>query len=446
MNGSVLALTIFAQLAVLAAGVKFLQSANLPGLGRLGSATALAILMAMGALAAVIFVIAEPPFFSTDFRKAYHPAAVAVLQGPSYLSEVITGIHGFVNLPSVAYIFAPFGLLPFKWSRIPFFILGVVATLWTWRILTREARLNERESFVLLLLFALSGPLVNSFKEGNTSHFMLFGLAVALAMIRMGRHYQAGAVLGLCALIKLPLLIFGPYFLLRRNWPAMFAFGGVLLAAAALSLLIFGWDVHVRWFEVCVLQFSRNPIGAFNSQSFPSVLLRLDGGEALLGDWSGHPVEPMQRHLATLIILAMLAIAVVVGARLPQLKSHPPLPSDDERLPLEFALVTTLAVVSSPMSWTHYYCWLLLPAAFALNPLSVIQSNSTTRYLSWVAIFLATPAVLRATFESPLAGEIYAKALVSHYLLAGLIWFGVLVWALARLSRQSATRTASALS
>ncbi len=434
MNGSALALIVVAQLAVLATGVRFLRTAKIAEWGMFQAAGALAAILV---LSVFIFVVSEPPYVFSDFRKAYYPAGVAVLESADALSPLIERVF-FVNLPSVAYFFAPLGLLPFKWAAVVFFAAGIAATLLAWRLLAQQAQLTHAGMLVLLLLFAANGPLLNSLREGNTSHYVLLLLAVALGFLRDGRHLQAGVALGLCALIKLPLLIFGPYLLLRRNWYATAAFSGVLATAGVISLAAFGWDQNVRWFELCVLQFSRNPIGAFNVQSFPGFFLRLEGGETLLRDWSAHPIEPAQRYLATAIVLALMSLAIAVGAR----RTNPA--ADDERQVLEFCVVTTLAVIASPMSWTHYYCWLLVPAAFLLNPSSVIASTPVTRGLAWAAIFLTTPIVLMAIFENSLASQLYAKALVSHYLLGGLIWFGILVWALATLSRKPASQQLAA--
>ena len=58
--------------------------------------------------------ISEPPRFFKDFYTAYFAAGEAVLTGPEALRpQLEKGVNGFVNLPIVAYLFAPFALLPF---------------------------------------------------------------------------------------------------------------------------------------------------------------------------------------------------------------------------------------------------------------------------------------------------------------------------------------------
>lgn len=421
MTDTMLIAIIVVQLAMIGVGIWTIPS--------IGSTAARWIfgLLVCPLLAAAVFWVSEPHFLFNDFRKAYYPAAVAVLDRPDALWPLIEKIQ-FVNLPVVAYLFAPLGLVSFKLSAAAFFVAGVAATLLAWRELVRLLPMAGHDRLVLLLLIAANGPLLYSLKEGNTSHFVLLALVVSLSLLHQQKSVLAGLLLGVCALIKLPLLIFAPYFLLRRNWSALAGFTGLLAGAGLLSIVIFGWEFNARWFELCVIQFSRNPIAAFNVQSIPSFLLRLQAGDALLRDWSGQVVPFVQRFSATAAALSMVAAAVLIGMRRPQTQL------DDRWLNYEFALVTCLAIVTSPMSWTHYYCWLLLPAALFLSAESVIASTATSRRMAWAAILLVTPAVGIADFGGNVISAIYLKLAISHYLFGGLIWTGLLIWALARLA------------
>lgn len=279
------------------------------------------------------------------------------------------------------------------------------------------------------LLFAANGPLVYSLKEGNTSHMVLLGLVAALIFLRRRRDLAAGIVLGVCALIKLPLLILGAYFVLRRNWAAVAGFSGVLAVSGLLSILVFGWALNQRWFELCVLQFGSNPIGAFNVQSIPSFLVRLGGDASVLRDWSAVGIAPLQRFIGTGLVLLMALVAIVVCARRPETAN------ERERSDLfahEYALVVALSVISSPMSWTHYYCWLLIPVALFLKPGGAVASSPAARRAAWLGILLISPAVVLLSFDAPLLEFLYVKVLLSHVLAGGLIVYGLLIWALAR--------------
>ncbi|MEY3895269.1 MAG: hypothetical protein RLZZ214_788, partial [Verrucomicrobiota bacterium] len=59
------------------------------------------------------FMVSEPRWIFADFIMGYYRGGEAVLQGPAALGAVLgPDIHGFVNLPILAYLFCPFSLLP----------------------------------------------------------------------------------------------------------------------------------------------------------------------------------------------------------------------------------------------------------------------------------------------------------------------------------------------
>ena len=376
----------------------------------------------------------DPWYLFSDFRSAYHPAGRAIIEDPAALGALFDkGVSGFVNLPIVAYVFAPLGLLRLRIAIGVFTVVGLAVTLSAWWLLVRLARLDTTGRWLLLLLFAANGPLQYSLKEGNTSHFVLFALATGLALLRSGRGVAAGALLGVAAVFKLPLLLFGAYFVVRRHWRAAFGFAGVCLATAALSLLVFGWDVHRHWFETCVLQFSTQWIAAFNVQSVQSFVFRLQAPLALLRDWQSMTPSAGQRLAGYVAVGLLYAIALGAGIR----AAAPGGSGADAELrqTREFLLVLCLALVSSPLSWSHYYAWLLLPVAFHLGKLPVFPTGRVARGIGWTAVLLATLLIRPLQFADPTVMLAYVVAGVSYLLLAGLLWFALIAWALVRTAR-----------
>src|SRR5262249_55421351 len=119
------------------------------------------------------------------------------------------------------------------------------------------------------------------------------------------RNYAAGLVLGVCAVLKLPLLLYGVYLLARRRW-LVIAGGATTIGATLLaSLAVFGADINIGWYEYCVEPFVGRAIPAFNVQSVDGFLIRLTTGDALLREWD--PIElPPAHAVARLAILATL--------------------------------------------------------------------------------------------------------------------------------------------
>jgi hypothetical protein len=404
-------------------------------------------LLAAGCLALALasFRVSDPSWFSDDFYKAYYPAGQAALGDPGRLGALSAqGVSGFVNMPVAAYLFAPFGALPMKPAALAFLAVGLAMTLAAWALLVGLARLGRAEAWLLALLFAANGPLHYSLKEGNSSHMVLFALVAGLALLRAERPGLAGAVVGAAAVIKPPLLVFGGFFLLRRDLRGLAGFGGLIAATAALSVALFGLDENLRWFDRCVLQFSHRWLAAFNVQSIPGFLFRLQAPAAYLRDWNAYPPPA---GLALAARLCLLGLGLVAGLAV----LRPRTAADDavrrgRRRELQFMLVLALAVIASPLSWSHYYCWLLVPTAFFLAERR--RRPAVERALGWTAIALTTPLARPLAFASEGLTLAYKTVAVSHLLFAGLLWFGLIAWRLSRedglvgawLARQEAGR------
>lgn len=423
---------LLVDIALVAAGIR---AVLVVGRGRWSPrAEALGILALCGVAALFIFATSEPHARFGDFRDANYLGGAAALAGPAAFQSLFDqGVHGWVNLPIVAYLFAPFALLPARESAFVFSLLGLLPVALAWHLLSRLAGLEGRDRWLLLFLFAVSGPLHYSVKEANTSHMVLAGLAGGLLLLRAGRPVAAGLLLGTMAVIKLPLLLFGVAFVLRRNWRAAFGFAAVCAAAGLASLAVFGLDLHLLWYERCVRQFANNPLGAFNVQSIQALLVRVVEGPGVLRDWDAHEIAATQRLagsvLAGLLYLAALAACIRRPAGPPREDS----PAERERMDIEYLLVICLAVISSPLSWSHYYAWLLMPIAFLLGPQSLLRGTVAGRRASWVAIFLITPTVLLLEIPNPTLMMVYNAIGVSHLMFGGLLLFALLVRARARL-------------
>jgi hypothetical protein len=318
--------------------------------------------------------------------------------------------------------------------------MGLGAIAISWLLLVRMAGLNTTDRWLLALLFASSGPLQYSLKEGNTSHMVLAALAGALLLLRTGRSGLAGILLGMAAVLKPPILLLALFFAVRRDIRGLLGFVSSCVAAAALSLLLFGLADNLYWFNTCIVQFSHSWLAAFNVQSIPGFLFRLEASPALLLDWNAYAPPADLILPARILTVALFAIAGAV------LLKNPPLPGATARrqgtVPCDthYCLILCLAVVSSPLSWSHYYCWLLLPVAFFLSWRHAL--GWPARAPIWLAILLVTPLVRPLSFPQAWLNDGYKTFAVSHLLFGGLLCFALLA---ARLWRaRSAASAASA--
>ncbi len=376
-------------------------------------------------MALFLLFVSDPRSPLEDFRTAYYAAGVAVQEGPLGLAPMIEkGVEGFVNLPVVAYLFWPFGLFPVVWASVLFSLIGVACVMASWWLLARLADLDARQTAVLLFLFSANGPLLYSFKEGNLSHILLLPLVIALAGLRDKREFASGVLLGIVAVIKPPLVLIGIYFLLRRRWQVVA--GGALSCAAIglLSLILFGWEMHERWYELCIRPYSERPLAAFNVQSIQALVLRYQVGPAGWFDWRPTAFDTTFGAVSkALVATIILAVVLVMAKPLPR---HASPPRHRELIEIEFMIIVALACIVSPISWSHYHTWFLLPFAFFVGDRGSICSAPPIRWVGWVGLVLLSGPVIGTPLPGMWASSLVAQLFVSLLLIGSLLWLGLL--------------------
>jgi alpha-1,2-mannosyltransferase len=396
-------------------------------------------LLALGALLfeLVSFKLSSPPTTFWDFLRAYYPAGRAALYDDTASLKALIGLGaagGFVNIPVVAYLFAPFGWLSPQVAAILFTLIGVASAVAAWFMLVRLARLELRERWLLALLFLANGPLLSGVKWGNLSYYLVFALAAGLVLIRAQRSVAAGLLLGVAAVLKPALALFFLFFLLRRDLRGAFGFAIVGMTTAALSLVLFGWAGNLYWLQTSILQYSHNWLAVSGNQSIPAFLFRLRAPPDILLDFSVKAPGGGEKLLALIITDLVFLVAAAACFRLPRRAAAvEDAAQAGARRDLQYLLTICLCLVGSPLSWAHYYAWLLIPTAFFLGAQGPLAASTLARVVGWTAMALVTPLVL---WPLPAASStletLYVSFTVSHHLFGGLLWFGLIAWWLAR--------------
>jgi len=405
---------------------------------RLAAHARLACVILAGAVVHLaLWQVSEPPALFSDFYKAYFPAAEVLWEtgagSPWPFTEM--GAGGFVNVPILAWTFVPLVPLGEEAAGWAFLGIGVLATFAAYLTLTRLACPGVDVAAPLALIFLVNGPLLNSLREGNTTHFVLLMLVAAFVLLRNGSDFGAGLLLGLAALIKLPLFLYGLYFLLRGRWRVVA--GGACMSGGLmlLSIAVFGLAHNTGWFDCCVEPFLGSIIPAFNVQSIDGYAIRLITGTSGLASWD--PMEPPPAYKAArLVLFAALLVAVVLAMR----RAHRPdalAPSFGRlsaRDTLECALVLNLALVTSPISWSHYYLLMLLPWGLYLGGRLPLAEDAVTRRLVWISMILSSLPVVVLPLHADLIGEFAARTVVSACFFGGVAMMLALMRSLLQLS------------
>jgi hypothetical protein len=362
----------------------------------------------------------------TDFYQAYYPAGLTALSGDLrnlYLCD--TSVSGFVNIPIVAYLFAPIATLSGLEINILLTVASVLIILLSLWMLFRVANIRYEHRLYIGALFALNGPLVYSIKQGNSTHVLLPLLILALFwVIQSKRLFGAGVILGLLTLIKIPFGLFALYFLLRKYWKALGGFISIVAGLVLVSVVLLGIDIHLQWFNECILGFVGKPMAGYNVQSIDGFWARLLTS-ANLSNWTpltlGIPFR-IARNVSVVLLLGVTIWRFWKAG----------LPSNIQTRSAEFCSILCLAFILSPISWTYYYLYMLIPASLYIAGY-LPPMNRHWKIVFAIATFLVSLPVLWLKLTG-IRGFLHENFLVSHYLIGGLM---LLFSLLASLSRKA---------
>jgi hypothetical protein len=379
-----------------------------------------------------LWAITEPhsPYLFTDFNKAYYPAGHVILQDTSGLyAKSIWGDQGFVNIPIIAVIFTPFSFLSLNQASFLFTALGILSILVSGYLLQNLTQVKGEKVILLIALLVINGPLYYSVLFGNTTHFLLLLLVTALLCLQKKLEIFSGILLAISALIKIPLLLLVVYFALRKRWQVLIGFTTAILLVVGASLLFFGVDLHFIWYRECILPYLGKPIGAYNVQSVDGFVARLLT-KGNLSNW-----VPLELGLEFILIRFALLSLLIGITTFVCWRSKSPETSEEENL--EFSIVLCLMLLISPISWTHYYLFLILPFSLYLGNKLAIPEGRLWFIAMMLSILLTSLPVIIKSPTNPIINLLYFKLFISHYFFGGVLLLGVLLTARWHASRQS---------
>jgi hypothetical protein len=305
-----------------------------------------------------------------DFDYAYYPAGRLIREQPAKLyakesyatpdrppEETTTAGH-FVNIPIIAWLFAPFTLLSKRAAGDLFLVLNLAVSVAALVVVQRRipASVSPALRWLVTAAFASSGPLQSALHLGQTTPAVLLALVWAESCMHRGREVACGLWLGAVGLLKVPPLALLAALAWCARWRAVVAATFAIVAATIASLAVYGLGLHGGYMDSAFVHYVGTALPSHDCQSIASVVARL-ATDAPLWSWRPVPLPPAARLAHGIAIAVVVAIAAIALLRVRR-----PAPYADVLLAASLALCTALLVL--PVYWVHYGVW-LLPAAVA---------------------------------------------------------------------------------
>lgn len=285
------------------------------------------------------------------------------------LFSLVTYPLGYFNYVTSYFIWVDFSIL-----------CGILSILLLQKILAIPY--SFKITIALLFAFFIYIPTYTSLFFGQVSLFILLLLLIAWNNLRNHHFIQAAIILGITAALKPFLGLFVIYFLVKRQYKALFYFcaSGFLVSLA--PILFFGYSSyldyyktlqHITWFSsswnASLLGFFIHLLGSNNEKT--NSLFHLPQ----LSNW--------------LYWFFSGALIVYLIKRL----NFKYLFNPTYRVDLEFSLLIIIALLISPLGWIYYFSWLIIPFSILLNS---IRNNS----LSMSRLLLVCLAILFSNLPS----------------------------------------------
>ena len=190
------------------------------------------------------------------------------------------------------------------------------------------------------------------------------------------------------------------------------------LAVLLVSLLTVGWEGNLAYFRVVVSELGGGGIPAFNNQSISGFLLHIFSRGDVFA-WLNVEV-PLWLTGLRLSFILLLAGTVVWAMRRPPSAIGDAADAQD----LDLALVTFVMLLASPITWYHYYMWLLLPLAVLFDRLLLAPQLGVWQ-IAWLAVAYGLVVVEGIVVLRPLQGVWLLRLLLSQSFFGAVLLLGL---------------------
>jgi alpha-1,2-mannosyltransferase len=264
----------------------------------------------------------------------------------------------FTYPPFAAVVFYPLHLIPF-WILTFGWQVAIIAALYGVVRISQRLLAGQGDRRIAMLWTAIGiwlEPMRSNFDYGQINVMLV--LAVLYAVYST-RWWLSGLLVGLAAGVKLTPAVSGLYFVGARRWGTAVFSAVVFFGTVAVSALIVGDQTRYYFTELLGDARRVGPIGTSFNQSWRGGISRILGYDAGYG-------ALVVAAIVVTAVLALLAWRAIGGAK--------------DRLGA-IVVVQLFGLLSSPISWTHHWVWLIPLMIWLLH--GPLRERLGARVLGW---------------------------------------------------------------
>jgi alpha-1,2-mannosyltransferase len=342
-----------------------------------------------------------------DFSVYWHGGKILNDAGWA-ASELYGPTVEWVGGPGLPFTYPPFAALVFSLlARLPeplalqlFNAAGVAVAAWLSALAVRywNAKADWRQAFetprsrwiaaAALLAMLTLGPWRETLAFGQIN-ILLMGLMAADLFSRNRRWNRSmpgsGFLVGVAAGIKLTPLVFGLYYVMRRDWRGLLNMGAGFASTVLLGWLLRPAESLQFWLEILPDTSRIGGAGYVDNLSIKGALLHF-----------GVPasVVTMPWLLLSLVVVALAAAVIKLA-------------SNQGSRAVAVSATALAMLLISPVSWSHHWVWVaaILPAfAWTLRELPErhrhLRTVMTSALLISVLVFVFSPKTIGMAFDA----------------------------------------------
>lgn len=212
----------------------------------------------------------SPVAFHTVFNSLKLPSN----DYSGFLTEIAD--VGFLYPPNTIWLFNPLGYLSYNTALICWTILNLFfaagCIYFLYKMFFKEFKYNGL--ILVIILFFLSPPVRNTIVFGQTNFILLFLL---LLLYKYPHNRLSGITLALAFIVKPYMIIFGLFFIIRKQWKTVMYFAATFLVFSGLTFWAYGSTPFVSY--IFNNPGKRLPDWVFSesiNQSLHAVLIRMN--------------------------------------------------------------------------------------------------------------------------------------------------------------------------